>query len=189
MTMAKWALALVLLLTVQACGGGSATAPSPPPAPPTFSLSGQVADIRTSAVISGAVVSIVDSANAGKSTTTDSAGNYSFTGLQQAGFTVGVSANGYVSTPEFLGWTSANLPSGSTQLLWRAKNEPVMSYTIEVGTTVGGTDVAIIDTGTAVTSYTLTGLRTSMNVYHVRVRARNACGVSPPSNEASPRVA
>jgi hypothetical protein len=64
--------------------------------------------------------------------------------------------------------------------------EPIISYIVEVGTTIGGTDVAVIDTGAAGTSYTLTGLRTSVNMYHARIRAMNACGTSGPSNEANP---
>jgi len=93
------------------------------------------------------------------------------------------------STPGFLGWTTAGLPSGSVQLFWGAATGTVTSYVIEIGTTVGGTDVAVIDTGSAATAYTLTGLQTSVDFYHARVRAKNSCGVSGPSNEANPRVA
>ena len=64
----------------------------------------------------------------------------------------------------------------------------ILSYIVEVGTTVGGTHVAVIDTGSLSTSYLLTGLRTSVNMYHARIRARNACGVSAPSNEATTRA-
>ena len=49
----------------------------------------------------------------------------------------------------------------------------ILSYIVEVGTTVGGTHVAVIDTGSLSTSYLLTGLRTSVNMYHVRIGARN----------------
>jgi len=297
--MLKRACASLLLAAVMACGGGNSTttSPSPTAATTTYSLTGQVAESATSAPITRAILSIADGPNAGKSTTTDSSGNYSFIGLQQSGFTVNVSASHYVSqskgvtltsnqslsfqlmretftvsgtvtdgvsggvlanvavqitdgtnagksattdgsgnyniggvlpdtftmlaaavsyqtttkqvtvsantridfvlqrsctippgTPGFLGWTSAGLPSGSVQLNWGAASGIVRSYVIEVGTTPGGTEVAVIDTGSAATSYTLTGLTTSVDFYRVRVRAANACGVSGPSNEANPSI-
>ena len=294
----------MLLLAAMACGRGNSTATSPTPT--TWSLTGQVTDSTTSTPIPGATLSIVDGPNAGKSTTTDSAGNYSLTGLQQSGFTVNVSADGYFSSSKgvtltsnqtvsfqltpavtftvsgtvtdgtslgpvpdiivritdganagksgttdrsgdytipgatpgtftlsaalaplctvrpspagFLGWTSAGFPPGSVQLVWGAAPGIVASYVIEIGTTIGGTDVRIIDTGTAVAvsyqtttrpvhvsadtqvnfvlqratssqmAHTLTGLQTSVDYYHARVRARNSCGVSGPSNEANPRI-
>ena len=69
--------------------------PSTPPV--VFSLSGQVTDRATGAGIPGARVSIMDGPNAGKSARTDGSGTYSFTALQQSGFTVRVSADTYVS--------------------------------------------------------------------------------------------
>jgi hypothetical protein len=88
---------VVLLLVSAACRGKDpATAPSPPPNA-TFSLSGTVTNLATSTRVSGATASIADGPNAGKSTTTDASGNYSFTGLQQSAFTVNVSATNYVS--------------------------------------------------------------------------------------------
>jgi hypothetical protein len=91
--MLKRACAFAMLLTTVACSGNSTTAP----APTTFSLSGQVVDGATGTGISGATVSIADGPNAGKSTTTDGTGNYTFTGLLVSGFTVTVSATNYVS--------------------------------------------------------------------------------------------
>ncbi|MEK7754155.1 MAG: carboxypeptidase-like regulatory domain-containing protein [Acidobacteriota bacterium] len=107
-----------LLLAAVACGGGSAagagagagTATSPTPAAPpvatAFSLSGRVTDSATSSGIAGATVSIADSANAGKSVTTDASGNYSFTGLQQAGFTVNAAAGAYLPSSQSAALTS-----------------------------------------------------------------------------------
>src|SRR5215470_14678942 len=140
-------------------------------------------------------------------------GAYSFTGLQQSAFTATASAAGYVSSAQpitlasnqsaafqlpracvgppslvgnfFLGWSAL---SGAVQFLWSGNvNGGVISYILEVGTRNGGTDVGIRDVGN-VTSYTWTGLQTSVDLYHARVRARNACGVSGASNEANPRV-
>jgi hypothetical protein len=92
-------------------------------------------------------------------------------------------------TPGFLGWTITGHASGTVTLNWGAASGTVTSYVIEVGTTSGGTEVAVIDTNSPATSYTLTGLTTGVGQYRVRVRARNSCGVSGPSNEASPSVA
>jgi hypothetical protein len=111
--MSKHIGALLLLLVLAACGGGNdtATSPSPTPTPTTptvttFSLTGQVTDGATSAAISGATVSIGDGVNSGKSTTTTAAGTYSFSALQQAGFTLNVSATDYVSTSKGVTLTS-----------------------------------------------------------------------------------
>ena len=49
---------------------------------------------------------IVDGANAGKSTTTGSAGSYTFTGLVKSGFTVNVTASGYVASSKGISLTS-----------------------------------------------------------------------------------
>lgn len=56
--------------------------------------------------LAGATVSIVDGPNAGKSTTTDASGKYAFTALQQAGFTVKVSAATYVTQSRSITLTS-----------------------------------------------------------------------------------
>jgi hypothetical protein len=78
---------LVALASMWACRGsrGTATSPSSTPTPPptanpttTFSLNGKVRNLFTAAPISGATVSIVDGPNAGKATTTDMSGTYSF---------------------------------------------------------------------------------------------------------------
>jgi hypothetical protein len=60
-------------------------------------LSGRVTESGSSSGIPGAALKIADSANAGQATTTDASGNYAFANLQPAGFTVSVSAEGYVT--------------------------------------------------------------------------------------------
>jgi hypothetical protein len=98
---------VLLVVLASACGGNKSTPTSPSGSTPTtFSLSGQVTDSTTSAGIPGATVSIADSTNAGKSATTDASGNYSVAALQQAGFTVNVTANGYVSSSKGVTLTS-----------------------------------------------------------------------------------
>jgi len=102
--MAKATCAAVLLCAVaafSACsGGGNPVAPtSTQAAAPvaTFTLSGQVTT-TTGGALTGAVVQIIDGPNAGRSTVTDTNGNYSITGLMQSGFTVTFSASNFAPT-------------------------------------------------------------------------------------------
>jgi Putative binding domain, N-terminal/Fibronectin type III domain/Viral BACON domain len=135
------------------------------------------------ATISYAVAANTGAARTGRVTVTAGSASAQLT-VNQA-----VTSCALPGTPGFLGWTTAGLAAGSVTLTWGAATGTVTSYVIEVGTTVGGTEVAVIDTGNTATSYTLTGLTTGSNLYRVRVRARNSCGVSAPSNEANPSVA
>jgi len=99
---------LVTMVSVSACSGTSQSpvpAPSPAASPgpaATFSLSGKIVSFGATP-IAGATVSIGDGPNAGQVATTDSAGQYQFTALQQSGFTVTVSATDYM--PQSMGVT------------------------------------------------------------------------------------
>ncbi|MCX6553129.1 MAG: fibronectin type III domain-containing protein [Acidobacteria bacterium] len=55
------------------------------------------------------------------------------------------------------------------------------SYVIEAGSAAGATDLALFDTGNAGTSFG--AARVAPGTYFLRVRARNAGGMSEPSNE------
>lgn len=100
----KRLLALVGIgLLSMACGSSSTstTAPTPTPAPTptqpaaTFTLTGVVTIGTSTTAISNATVTVQDSANAGKSATTDANGRYTISGLIAAGMTVAVAAPGY----------------------------------------------------------------------------------------------
>jgi len=54
------------------------------------------------------------------------------------------------------------------------------TFVIEAGSAPGATNIAVFDTGGSGTA--LTAVATP-GTYFVRVRARNTCGTSPPSNE------
>src|SRR5258708_4573200 len=100
-------IAFAVAIFLSACSGGTSTStPTPTPAPPTFSLSGTITSGLTRHAIRGATVSVVDGPSAGKSATADASGSYSFAGLQQSGFTVSASANGYVSASQGVTLTS-----------------------------------------------------------------------------------
>ena len=78
--------------------------------------------------------------------------------------------------------------TGSTVVLnWSAPAGPVTSYIIEAGSFSGYTDLAIFDTGSAITSIAV--LNVPARIYLVRVRARNGADVSDPSNEITVTVA
>ena len=120
---------VVLLLTLAwtwACGvsKGATTSPSPTATPTTtFSLTGRVTGGGifvgqvSSSPISGPTVAIIDGPNAGASTTTDVSGNYTFSALQQSGFPVSASANGYI-------WQGKGVTLTSNQALNFALTRP-----------------------------------------------------------------
>ena len=86
---------LALGVAVVGCGGSSPSAPTPPSAA-AWTLSGTVTSAATGAII-GATVRILDGPNANAQTVTDAGGRYWFANLQQAGFTVQASANGFAT--------------------------------------------------------------------------------------------
>ena len=90
-------LAILAALVLAGCGGSSPTSPTPPPpsTPTLYSLTGRVSSAAGGG-ITGASVLIADGPNAGKSQSTNSAGDYAFQGLAASGFTLSVSAAGFV---------------------------------------------------------------------------------------------
>jgi hypothetical protein len=96
-------LCLCGVVIAAACDRGSTfespTGPNPP-APVTANLSGRVTEIVASEVlpIGGALLTIADGGNAGKTATTNASGEYSFSALRREAFSVTVSASGYLTT-------------------------------------------------------------------------------------------
>jgi hypothetical protein len=99
------ATTLLLLVPMLACGDSETDRSSPAapslaaPSSRTFTLSGQVITSQTRVPIPDATVSVLDSAlngaDAGKTTTTDRSGHFSFTEMQQSTVYVKVSAVEY----------------------------------------------------------------------------------------------
>ena len=117
MRIAKRSLGILLLFLVSACGSNPITAPTPAPTPtpspprptpPTIVLIGHVIDAITLGPIAGAVVSI----NGRYATVADNQGNYTVTGLLDAGgnsdFTY-VSSNNYASDYRYIRSTPHNI--------------------------------------------------------------------------------
>jgi len=73
--------------------------------------------------------------------------------------------------------------SGSTVTLrWNAASGNPTTYVVEAGSGPGLSDLANSDLGSPATSYVASGV--GRGTYYVRMRAKNACGVGPVSNEA-----
>jgi hypothetical protein len=72
-------------------------------------------------------------------------------------------------------------PGGTVGLSWNAPFGNPSSYTLEAGSRFGTTDLTNSDLGSAATTRTLRGVAPA--TYYMRVRAKNACGISAPSNE------
>jgi len=104
----RFLLVPALLLLVSCGGKSSPTSPSQPtqPTQTTWNLSGTVTSSQNGAGISGATARIGDGPNTGKSATTDGSGHYSFSGLQQSGFTVNFTAPNFNSTSAGVDLTS-----------------------------------------------------------------------------------
>jgi hypothetical protein len=90
--------ALVLGCSLASCGGSSSPTTATPPVNLVniWNLTGTVSS-STGVGISGATVAVLDGPDLGKQATADTAGRYSLTGLQQAGFSVRASASSYTS--------------------------------------------------------------------------------------------
>jgi hypothetical protein len=84
--------------------------------------------------------------------------------------------------------TSVSHTAGTTLLAWGAAPGDPNSYVVDAGRAPGQTGLvpglSTVITGILTapqTSLTATGL--ASGTYYIRVRARNACGISSPSNE------
>lgn len=128
-------LAVGLAAAIAACNGRNPTAPNPLPPPPaqpdTLSLAGQITE-PVNVPVDGASVTIVDGPYKGKSSTTDSGGNYSLFGVEGT-FTVQVSKSGYASWTQEIKVTQSTfvnfqiapiVPHASVSGSWTVTFEP-----------------------------------------------------------------
>lgn len=84
----------------------------------------------------------------------------------------------------FVGW--AALGSGDLTVTWEPASGVVTAYLVELGTTRNASNVGVVEVDGSARSHTFR--RLAPGDYFARVRAKNDCGVSAPSNEAQPRV-
>jgi hypothetical protein len=78
------------------------------------------------------------------------------------------------------GLSIVSVSGGTVVLAWLAAANGPTSYVVEAGSGPGQTNLVSSDVGA---STTLTAAGVGAGTYYVRMRARNACGVSGPSNE------
>jgi hypothetical protein len=212
----KRILTILSALVITSCGGGSSTPTSPTPTatptPSVFALSGSVRDAQGSAALSGVNVQILDGPAGNRSTASDASGNYSFTGLTPAGFSVRFSRSGYnavergvnltadtrvdvtmtaipsvsaaPSAPSAPSGLSASVSGNTATLRWSAVSGAT-DYVVRIGTSQGNSNVRTTDTSG--TSYVWSDA--SSGTYFARVQARNSAGVSDSSNEVQFAVA
>ena len=78
---------------------------------------------------------------------------------------------------------TATASGNSVTLTWTAPTtgDPALSYVIEAGSSPGAVNLANFSTGNTATTYSAAGVASGS--YYVRVRASNASGVGPSSNE------
>ena len=74
-----------------------------------------------------------------------------------------------------------SIASGTVVLSWAAGSGNPTSYVLEAGSGPGLTNLAITDLGSPATQLRVTNI--GPGTYYVRIRSRNACGASGPSNE------
>ena len=68
------------------------------------------------------------------------------------------------------------------RLTWGLSSGAVSTYVLEVGSTPGATNLGVYEVGTG-TDYRVSGV--ANGTYYVRMRARNPCGLSSPSSNAT----
>lgn len=80
---------------------------------------------------------------------------------------------------------TASIAGSTVMIRWTAALGAPRSYVLEAGSAPGRTDIASVDLGRT-TRFTLPGV--GPGTYYGRVRAKNDCGTSGPSNEVTVRV-
>jgi hypothetical protein len=161
--------ALPLFALLCGCGGGGSQI-TPPPS--TFSLSGTISPQSAG---SGATVALSGSSVA--STTADSSGNYSFSGLANGNYTVTPSRSGYAFSPSVKSVTIAGsnvsgidftgAVTHSVQLNWQASTSTVAGYNVYRGTTNDGPYTQINTTLVTPLTYTDFAVSSSTTYYYV----------------------
>jgi len=76
-----------------------------------------------------------------------------------------------------------SVAGGTVMLAWDVSSGIPSTYVVEAGSARGLADLASADLGGTATTLTATGV--ARGTYYVRMRARNACGVSAASNEVT----
>lgn len=186
---------------------GGSSAPSPPGAPSnlTASASGSTVNLSWRAPTSGGAPTAYNlragtssgSSNLANFSTGNTATSFSTGGIGSGTYYIRVYATnsggssgasneavltvGGCTAPSAPSGLSASVSGSTVNLKWSAGGGSPTSYVLEAGSMSGASNIIVSDTGSAATSFTATGV--NRGTYYLRVRSRNACGTSGPSNE------
>jgi hypothetical protein len=150
-----------------------------PSSTPTYSISGNV---------SGSVATLTLSGTASASTTTDSAGNYTFSGLKNGSYTVTPSQPGSSFTPSSapvsvngasmasVNFTATTTTVGHSVLLtWNSSTSPSISgYNLYRGTVSGGPYTKITGSPVTSTSYVDNSVSSGQTYFYVATTVANS---------------
>ena len=78
---------------------------------------------------------------------------------------------------------AASVSGADVMFSLTAPTTPTTSYVIEAGLAQGRADIGTFDLGNAAASYSVSSV--PLGRYFIRVRSKNSCGISAPSNEAA----
>jgi len=161
----------------------------------TFRLSGtispQSAGNGTTVALSGPISA---------STTGNSSGNYSFSGLANGTYAVTPSRSGYLFSPSVqsvsidgsdvsgIDFTASQQSTYSVQLTWQASTSNVIGYNVYRSTTNGGPYVKINTTLVSPLTYTDSSVASSMTYYYVATAVDPAGVESEYSNQATAEI-
>jgi hypothetical protein len=188
---------LVLAGFLGGCGGvvsGQNTRPANP-TPGTYSISGT---ITPSPGGSGAAITLSGATSA--TTSGDSAGNYSFTGLANGTYAVTPSNRGFAFSPTSqnatvnganitgVNFTATQQPVHSVALSWNASTSTVSGYNIYRSTLSGGTYLRINSSLVAGLSYTDSTVQNTVTYYYVTTAVDNTGTESGYSNQVSAAI-
>jgi len=161
----------------------------------TFRLSGTVSP---QSVGSGTTVAL--SGHSSASTTGDTSGNYSFSGLTNGIYTVTPSRSGYVFSPTVqsvtingsdvsgIDFTVSKQAASSVLLSWQASTSNVAGYNIYRGTIDGGPYVKINAALVSPLTYTDSSVASSTTYYYVTTAVDSSGVESVYSNQASAKI-
>jgi hypothetical protein len=174
------------------CAGGSG---SPQSVTHTYTISGA---ISPSSGGSGSTLSL--SGPAAGSTTADSSGNYSFTGLANGTYAVSPTHSGYNFNPSVqtvtingsnvtgVDFAATQQTSNSVALSWVASTSVVLGYNIYRGTVSGGPYTKINPSLVSALNYTDTAV-TSGNIYYYVCASVDSAGLeSIHSNQVTAQI-
>jgi hypothetical protein len=168
----------------------STTTPTPPST--TYNISGKV---------SGSSATLTLSGTASRSTTTDSLGNYSFTGLPNGSYIVAPSKSGYTFSPSTasvtiygssktgVNFTATAVPTSiqhKVTLSWKASTSTnLKGYNVYRAATAGGAFTKLTASPVATTTYTDSSVASGRTYYYVTTAVNTSNAESSYSNQAT----